>query len=52
MKYLVFVAYYLYSLAIISGTAYLVFWKDASGWWFVLAALLINNSPEFKTTNE
>jgi len=45
MKYLIFVAYYLYALAIIAGTAFLVFWRGESGWWFLLALLLLQITP-------
>lgn len=27
-------------VAVFGVTTYLVFWKDASGWWFLLAVLL------------
>ena len=30
-------------LAIICGTAYIVFWLGHSGWWFVLAALFLTS---------
>lgn len=29
---------FLYCLAVLYGTGYMVFYKDASGWWFLLAA--------------
>ncbi|MFT4117492.1 hypothetical protein [Bradyrhizobium sp.] len=28
--------------AIIAGTAYIVFWKGYSGWWWLLALVLLN----------
>lgn len=31
-----------YVLFILSGTTYLVFWRDASGWWYLLALLFIS----------
>lgn len=49
MKYLVFVAYYVYCLGIMAGCGYIVFWRGESGWWFVLAALMTEISPEFKS---
>jgi len=40
------VSYAAYVLAwcgfIVGGTAYLVFWRDESGWWFALACLLMS----------
>lgn len=33
----------LYNLAILAGCTYLVFWKDASPWWFLLAILCMAN---------
>ena len=33
-----------YCLAILYGTAYLVFYKDASAWWFLAAGLLLPSS--------
>lgn len=35
-----------YNAAIIGGCAYLVFWRGHSGWWFLLAMLLM---ASFKT---
>ncbi len=29
-----------WSLTILAATTYLVFWKDQSGWWYVLAIFL------------
>ena len=31
------------NLAIIAGTAYIVFWRDESGWWFLLAIALVSS---------
>lgn len=31
---------FIWSAAMIGGCAYLVFWRDVSGWWFLLAMLL------------
>lgn len=31
----------LYNVVILAGTSYLVFWRNASGWWFLLAILLL-----------
>jgi hypothetical protein len=49
---IIFTAYYLYSLAVILATGYIVFWKDHSGWWFLLAALFLNNSPTITTKTD
>lgn len=49
MRYLVFVAYYIYLLVIIFATGYIVFWKGYSGWWFLLTAIFSNVSPLFKS---
>ena len=37
-----------YDAFIISGCAYLVFWKGHSGWWFLLAVVLLKSvkNPE------
>jgi hypothetical protein len=52
MKQLIFVAYYLYLVAIIFGTAYIVFWRYESGWWFLLTAVFTQISPYSTTTKE
>lgn len=52
MKYIVFVAYYVYATLLIAGTAYLVFYKGISGWWFLLTAVFLNTTPSFKSENE
>lgn len=52
MKYLVFVAYYLFCAFLLAGTAYIVFWKQQSGWWFLLALVFANLSPEFNSDNK
>ena len=44
----VIIAYYIYCLLIMLGCGYAVFVLDASGWWFLLALLLCNASPEIK----
>jgi hypothetical protein len=33
-------AFYAFHLAIWAGTAYVVFWRGESGWWFLLAAFV------------
>ncbi|BCS83132.1 hypothetical protein QLL95_gp0991 [Cotonvirus japonicus] len=33
--------YIIWNIFIISGTAYIVFWKNHSAWWFLLAVLLL-----------
>lgn len=52
MKYIVFVAYYLFALLVILGCGYVVFWRGESGWWFVLAVSLTQLRPEFKKGDE
>jgi len=39
----------LYNVFIIGGTAYLVFWKGQSGWWFILAMIFC--SEDFNLIN-
>ena len=39
MKTLWFVGFY--NITLLAGCSYLVFWKDASGWWFLLATILM-----------
>ncbi len=31
---------FIWAIGIIGGCTYLVFWKEASGWWYLLALLL------------
>lgn len=31
-------------------TTYVVFWRDASGWWFLLAVLLVSGTASIKET--
>jgi hypothetical protein len=38
----------IWTLTIIGGCTYLVFWKDASGWWYLLAMLFLPNGCENK----
>lgn len=33
-------AFYAFHLALWAGTAYIVFWRGESGWWFVLTLLV------------
>ena len=33
--------FFLYAFVATFGTGYVVFWKSASGWWFVLSVFLI-----------
>ena len=37
------------NLTVICGCAYIVFWKDHSGWWFLMAFLLLHKPS--KQTN-
>jgi hypothetical protein len=48
MKYLVFIAYYIYAITVLFGTAYVVFWKGQSGWWFLLSVALLGVAPSLK----
>ena len=48
----IIIAYYIYCLLIMFGCGYAVFVLDASGWYFLLAFLLCEASPEFKTNGE
>lgn len=34
-------AYLAWNALVLGGTAYVVFWRGYSGWWFLLAVLLI-----------
>lgn len=38
----------LWAVFIISGCSYLVFWRNESGWWFILAILLLSASVYHK----
>lgn len=50
MKYgLIIAIYYIYCLAVIFATGYVVFVLDRSGWWFLLAIVLLEISPAIKT---
>jgi hypothetical protein len=41
MKYIAFLIYIvIWDFGILAGTAYFVFMKEASGWWFLLAIVL------------
>ena len=48
MRYLPFVFYYIYAIFVIAVFSYIVFHLKESGWWFILAVLLLNNSPNFR----
>ena len=34
----------IWCMFVVGGCTYLVFWMDASGWWYLLAILLIGTS--------
>jgi hypothetical protein len=51
MKYLVFVAYYIYALTLIGGFMWAIIYKDMSAWWVILLLLLLNITPMVKTKN-
>jgi len=38
--------YILWDLVIICGTGYVVFWLNQSGWWFLLALILLRFPSE------
>lgn len=49
MKSLIFVFYYLVSLALTIATEYMVFYKGISPWWWILTmSLIILWSPTIK----
>jgi hypothetical protein len=48
MKYLVFIFYYIYAIVVVGIFSYVIFVLNKSAWWFVLAVLLLNNSPIIK----
>lgn len=41
---------FLWAVLVIGGCAYLVFFKGASGWWFVLAVIIAQASISTKKT--
>jgi len=52
MKYsAIFIAYYIFCLIVLFGTGYVVFILNRSGWWFLLAIIIINASPTVTTKN-
>ena len=42
---LIFVAYYIYAIFVVTGSCYLVFWKGISEWYFLVSLLLLEKSP-------
>lgn len=44
----IFTVRFAWVAAVLGVTTYLVFWKDASGWWFLLALLLCGGSTTIK----
>ena len=48
----IFILYYLYAIFVVGLFSYVVFWLDKSGWWFIIALLLLNNTPIIRTENE
>jgi len=52
MKTIIFVIYYLYVIFLLVGCSYLVFWKGASGWWYLLAVLMSQIAPTITTTRK
>ena len=47
-----YVVHLFFCLAILSGTAYLVFWRGESGWWFCLTILLCDGFRPKKEEKE
>lgn len=39
---------FIWAIVIVFGCSYLVFWKEESPWWFLLALLLLNVSVYHK----
>lgn len=48
----IFILYYVYAIFVVGLFSYVVFWLDKSGWWFIIALLLLNNTPIIRTENE
>lgn len=42
------VAQFLFDASVLGFTAYVVFWKGRSGWWFLLAMILCSSESLFK----
>ena len=47
-NYWVFIAYYIFAVFVVGLFSYAVFWLDKSGWWFLMALILLNISPTIK----
>lgn len=53
MKYtLIFLFYYLYAIFVVASCGYVVFYLNRSGWWFLLALLLVNITPKISSKKE
>ena len=48
----VFIAYYIFAVFVVGLFSYAVFWLDKSGWWFLIALILLNISPTIKNKKE
>lgn len=48
----VFLAYYLYAVSVVSIFSYAVFWLDKSGWYWLLALIMLNISPTITTKKD
>lgn len=47
----IFIAYYIYLMFLIAGTAYLVFWKGIDPWWWALTLALSQIQPRYSQSN-
>ena len=48
----VFLAYYLYAVSVVCIFSYAVFGLDKSGWYWVLALIMLNISPTITTKKD
>ena len=52
-NYWVFIAYYIFAVfVVVELFSYAVFWLDKSGWWFLMALILLNISPTIENKKE
>lgn len=48
----IFLAYYLYAVSVVSIFSYAVFWLDKSGWYWLIALIMVSISPTIKTKKD